>query len=115
MAVELRMDVVEELGERFVRVMAGNKERFEFHGFGTFMKDINPGEIECTQEALDFLLECPERSGLNGLEFWPQKMMAWGTQDQVLMVPLEEINVPEKAKEWIMEFKVVEREKWDGK
>ena len=112
MKVELRIDmVIEEDNKECIQVIAGNRERFEFHGSGTFMRDVMPGEIECTQEALDFLLGCPERGGLRGLEFWPQRMMAWGTQDQILTIPLDDINVPEEAKGWMKGFKIVKRDK----
>ena len=107
MELQLRIELVENEGGKYIGVLGYNEERFERHGFGTFMQDINPEEIECNQGALDFLLGCPERGGLNGLEFWPNKMLAWGAPDQMFLIPLDSVNVPTGAKVWIKDFKIL--------
>jgi len=92
-------------------VEAIKKDRFEHHGFGTFLKDIDPKEVEITRSALNCLIEeCGERSGLQGLDFWPNRMLAWGDPNISLIVPIEDINCPTSAKEWIKEFDVKEDE-----
>lgn len=107
MKTKLRIEMVEESGVKMVKLSAGDQERFYTHGFGTFMQDIQPGEVECSQEALDLLLSCHEQGGLNGLEFWKQNMLAWGSQSQILLIPIDEISVPGAAKSWIREFQVI--------
>jgi hypothetical protein len=77
------------------------RDRFQHHGFGTFMCDIQPHEVEVTAEARAALLDTPYRRGLQGLEFWEDNRIAWGSRDPSLLVPLGDVNVPSGAKDWI--------------
>ena len=84
-----------------VAVKALKVKRFTHYGFGTFLENVAPSEVSITQEALDILLECPERRGLQGLEFWPDNRLAWGSRSPYLLIPVDQINVPSAAKKWI--------------
>ena len=97
----LTIQTVTEDDETYIEVQAVNPDRFQNFGFGTFLCDIVPPEIEITQEALDILLECPERSGMQGMEFWGDNRLAWGSIYPTLLIPLNRISVPREAKPWI--------------
>jgi len=84
-----------------------NPSRFKAYGFGTFMEKIKKDEIRITAKAKDILLSCPERSGLQGLEFWPNKTLAWGALSRKLEIDNGSINVPDEAKKWIKSLVVV--------
>lgn len=92
------------------RLTAIELSRFTNYGFGTFLENVKPEEVEISADALAKLLEQPERSGLQGLEFWADNRLAWGSSALVFLVPVEMTNVPEKAKIWIRKFRVVESE-----
>ncbi len=76
-------------------------DRFTEHGFGTFLENVDPPEVSISQAALDALLACPERDGLQGLEFWADNRLAWGAPVPCLIVPCDEVNCPEGAKIWL--------------
>ena len=90
-------------------LQAIKSERWDKIGFRTFLSDVTKGEVEIAQMALDKLLEQPERPGFQGMEFWEDRRLAWGSPKKELLMPLEDINLPPGAKDWIRErFKVVE-------
>ena len=105
--ISLKIQVDEDSGEKYISVKALKPERFTHYGFGTFLEKVDPAEVSITQEAIDILLECSERSGLQGLEFWPDNRLAWGTPASDLLISLDQINVPQKAKKWIKEMSLV--------
>lgn len=76
-------------------------ERFTHYGFGTFLENINPEEVLISESALEALLKCPARSGLQGLEFWPENRLAWGDPRPYIAVPYDAINCPNGAKKWL--------------
>lgn len=100
----LTIEVEEDDGENCIAVKALKNKRFTHYGFGTFLENVVPSEVSITQDALDILLECPERSGLQGLEFWPDNRLAWGTPHPYTLIPINQINVPSEAKKWIKEM-----------
>lgn len=83
-------------------------ERFTHYGFGTFLENLVEGEVTITPDAKRILLATPERSGLQGLEFWADNRIAWASRDLRFAIPIGDINVPEGAKSWIA--KLEERE-----
>lgn len=87
-----------------VTVKILNGKRFTQHGFGTFMTNIKKGEVRITKDALEILLGCSELTGLQGMEFWPQKMLAWGSLSPNFTIPSNSINVPPEAKKWIRQL-----------
>ena len=100
----LDISVVEEKGEKFIFVSALIIERFEHHGFGTFLCDFKKGEVKISKEAKAVLMDCSERSGLQGLEFWHDKRIAWGDPGPELLIAVGEMNILADAKEWIKDL-----------
>jgi len=78
-----------------------NPKRFTHYGFGTFLENVDPKEILISKGALEALVNCPERSGLQGLEFWPDNRLAWGSLSKNFIVPYDSINCPKGAKSWL--------------
>lgn len=102
MEPKLRISTQEEDGLIHIKVEALDSSRFKAYGFGTFMSDIKPGEIEITKRAKRMLLNKGRaRSGLRGLEFWGENRLAWASLRPSLLVPIDDINVPLEAKVWI--------------
>jgi hypothetical protein len=96
-------------GELLITADASNK-RFEHHGFGTFLCDVKKGEISITKEALDILLRQPERRGLQGLEFWRDKRMAWCHPSAPLSVPPGDVNLATGAASWVKSLCTIVKE-----
>lgn len=82
---------------KLIKLKALNKGRFNHYGFGTFLEDIKPGEISIAPDALEILLHTTEHPGLQGMELWPNKMLAWGSPSDTLSVPIDQISVNEDA------------------
>lgn len=104
--VEIRL--VERDGDKIFHVKAIDENRLTHYGFGTFVENVEPSEIDITSDAIEQLLAQPERSGLRGLEFWPDNRMAWGCPDPEIFVHPDDVNVPRDAKKWIREMSVCE-------
>jgi hypothetical protein len=81
-------------------------ERFEHHGFGTFLLNIDPKEITITRNALQALLDCPYRQGLEGMEIWGANRIAWGDPKLTMTVPVDEICCEPEAKKWLRECNI---------
>lgn len=101
----LRIATGEEADEILLEVL--DPSRVVHHGFGTFFEDIDPKDVEITPAALKGLLAQPERGGFQGLEFWPNRMLAWANLCPVFVVGLSDVNMPEEAKTWVREMTVV--------
>ena len=67
-------------------------EGIEHFGFGTFLCDLQPDQIECDQFSKDALTNAPYRHGLQGLEIWPDNRIAWGDPNHQIIMPLEDIS-----------------------
>jgi len=61
-------------------------------GFGTFLCELQPDQIECDQFSKDAMMSAPYRDGLQGLEIWPDNRLAWGDPNHQIIMPLEEIS-----------------------
>jgi hypothetical protein len=94
--------------EREIYITALNEDRITHYGFGSFLENINPKEILISKGALESLLQCPERRGLQGLEFWEDNRLAWGSPSPKFAVHLKHINCPEGAKSWLKDCDVYE-------
>lgn len=99
--VETALHISSDAEGEHIIVKALKPERFTHYGFGTFLENIVEGEVTITLAAQRILLATSKRSGLQGLEFWPDNRIAWGNLSPQLMIPIEAINVPEGAKSWI--------------
>ena len=102
-ALEIKYDETKNL----IMVEALISARFTHYGFGTFLENVEPNEVRITQKALKVLLQVPERGGLQGMEFWADNRLAWGSLSLKFSVSPQDINVPQKAKQWIKQFSVV--------
>lgn len=96
------------MNDDHVRVEAKIPDRFERHGFGTFLSNVEPGEVEITREAFDVLINCPERGGLQGLEVWKEKRIAWGSPEPRLEIPKDKCSVEEGSAAWLVECVIVD-------
>ena len=103
----LTIQVEEKKGTKYIALKAIKPERFTHYGFGTFLEKVIPTEVSITQEALDVFLNCPERTGLQGLEFWKDNRLSWGSPSPYFLVPFDAINVPSLAKIWVKEMCLV--------
>lgn len=61
-------------------------------GFGTFLCDIKPKEIECDAFSKKVLVNAPYRDGLQGLEIWPDNRIAWGDPSHEIVMPIDSIS-----------------------
>jgi len=61
-------------------------------GFGTFLCELQPKEIDCDQFSKDSLINAVEKHGLNGLEIWQDNRIAWGSPSETIIVPVSEIS-----------------------
>lgn len=87
------------------------EEVFDKHGFGYFLSEWEDGEVTITEKAKTMLLEgCMERSGLMAFEFWGGKRVAFMQGE----APLEGINVPKDAKDWIRNLPIETSETVSG-
>ena len=84
-----------------IHIKATNEDRLTHHGFGTFLENVDPAEIDISTAALSLILEQPERSGLQGLEFWPDNRIAWASPTPEIFVAPEDVNVPPGARNWL--------------
>jgi len=70
-------------------------------GFGTFLLNLQPEEIESDNFSKNALLEAHEQSGLNGLEIWEDNRLAWGDASESIIMPTKEISKQKGADNWI--------------
>ena len=83
-----------------------NDERFSHYGFGTFLEEYDPKEVEITKEAREAILKQPYRHGLQGAEFFCNPVIiAWGSLDMDFLVPLKDICIHDGADEHIRKLK----------
>lgn len=57
--------------DRLIITPLENEARFSPHGFGFFIFNVQKGEIEATQEAVDAILKQQYRRGVCPLEIFP--------------------------------------------
>lgn len=76
-------------------------EGIDHFGFGTFLCNIKPVEIECDKFSKEAMLNAVERSGLNGLEIWKDNRIAWGDPSHKVIMPISEISKAEGSDTWL--------------
>lgn len=67
-------------------------EGVDHFGFGTFLCDLKPEEVEADEFALDALTSASGKSGLNGVEIWSDNRIAWGDPGETIIMPVSEIS-----------------------
>ena len=70
-------------------------------GFGTFLCDLKPEEIECDEFSKQAMITAREKSGLNGMEIWADNRLAWGDPAEAIIMPTKEISRAFQAIDWI--------------
>lgn len=76
-------------------------EGIEHFGFGTFLCQLQPEEIECDEFSKQALVSACPKDGLNGLEIWEDNRLAWGDPSESIIVPIEEISNMTKPGGWV--------------
>lgn len=74
-------------------------------GFGTFLCNLKPEEIECDSFSKDVLLNAREQNGLNGLEIWADNRIAWGDPKESIIMPIKEISKAKNSEKWLSKIK----------
>jgi len=77
-------------------------EGIDHFGFGTFLCEIQPDEIDCDEFSKQALIDSPYRHGLQGLEIWPDNRIARGSPEHEIIMPLEDISNQEAN--WLQEI-----------
>lgn len=77
-------------------------EGIDHFGFGTFLCEIQPNEIDCDEFSKKVLVDSPYRHGLQGLEIWPDNRIAWGDPSHTIVMPIESISNQEAL--WLQEI-----------
>ena len=78
--------------------------KIDHFGFGTFLCDLKPEEVECDEFSKQALLNGKEKSGLNGLEIWADNRLAWGDLSETIIMPISEISNMKDADKWLLEI-----------
>jgi len=81
-------------------------EDIDYFGFGTFLCNIKPEEIECDEFSKTALLNASEKSGLNGLEIWQDNRIAWGSPSHKIIIPITEISKAKGSEKWLAKISV---------
>ena len=79
-------------------------EGIDHFGFGTFLCDLKPEEVECDEFSKQVLISAPSRGGLNGLEIWKDNRIAWGDPSEYIIMPVKEISNMCGAYEWVSQI-----------
>lgn len=73
-------------------------------GFGTFLCDLDPGEIDCDAFSKAALIAAPYKRGLNGMEIWADHRIAWGYPSERMTMPIDEISKQPGADAWLSQI-----------
>ncbi len=71
------------------------------YGFGTFLENITPEQIDADEFSRSALLASSEKHALNGLEIWADNRVAWGDPAHEIIMPTSEISVHQGARSWL--------------
>ena len=82
----------------------------EHHGFGTFLSNLKPEEIECDEFSKRTIREATEKRGLNGMEIWDENRIAWGSLAGAIIMPTKEISKEPGADKWLSQITTEKKE-----
>jgi hypothetical protein len=74
-------------------------------GFGTFLCNIQPDEVEADEFSKNALINASEQDGLNGVEIWNDNRIAWGSSSPSIIMPVSEISNMSNKGGWLTEIK----------
>lgn len=80
-------------------------EGIDHFGFGTFLCDLKPTEIECDGFSKESIINSEEKDGLNGMEIWNDNRIAWGDPSESIIIPIDEISNMSTKDGWISQIK----------
>ena len=83
--------------------------QIDHFGFGTFLCDLKPSQIDADAFSKKALLSAKYQEGLSGLELWSDNRVAWGNPSESIVMPLREISKHEGADEWLKDIKGVNK------
>ena len=75
-------------------------------GFGTFLCNLQPEEVECDQFSKDALIDASYQDGVQGLEIWDDNRLAWGDLAHEIIMPLTAIS--NQDAEWLNRISIKE-------
>lgn len=81
-------------------------EGIDHFGFGTFLCNIFPNQIECDAFSKKVLIESNYQDGLNGLEIWPDNRIAWGSKNHKIIMPISEISKESGSDDWLTKITI---------
>lgn len=102
----IRIDLIDKTK---IRIHTLRLERLTRHGFGTFLENIQPGEISISRQALDALQRCTYKAGLQGMEIFAGNILAWGVPMPNVTLELARASRHENTA-WLTACCVVEAE-----
>ncbi len=82
-----------------VKIEILNADRLTQHGFGLFLQDAKPGEIQTDDASLKQILQQSYRSGLRPCEIFQGNIIGFCDQE----FPLKELSLHGGASEWFRE------------
>ena len=82
----------------------------EHHGFGTFLSNLKPEEIECDEFSKRAMMKATEKRGLNGMEIWDENRIAWGSPSKAIIMPTKEISKESGATDWLSQITTERKE-----
>lgn len=81
----------------------------ENYGFGTFLCNLKPEEIECDEFSKQAMIKATAKGGLNGMEIWADNRIAWGSPSKTIIMPTKEISKAFAATDWLSQISPKER------
>jgi hypothetical protein len=77
-------------------------------GFGTFLCNLQPDEVECDEFSKNAILSASYKSGLQGMEIWKDNRIAWGHPAHNIIMPISEISNDSGKDGWVSQIVPVE-------
>ena len=81
-------------------------EGITHYGFGTFLENIQPKEIEADEFSKQALIATTAKDGLNGMEIWEDNRIAWGSPHSSILMPIDAISNMSGKNSWLNKIKI---------
>lgn len=82
-------------------------EGISHFGFGTFLLNLQPAEIQADVFSRDVIINAKYKQGLQGMEIWPDNRIAWGSPDHKIIMPIKEISKIDGAENWLKRIVII--------
>ena len=90
---------IEKQDENHIKLTA--LKDIKHFGFGTFLTNLHPEDVECDEFSKNALLSATAKDGLNGLEIWEENRIAWGYPNETIIMPISEISNMSGKNGWL--------------